>query len=159
MTPAIKTLSETKLIGKRTRMSLSVNKTHELWRDFMPLRKQIKNNLTEELFSMQVYDDSYFRNFNIEAMFEKWAAVEVSDFDNVPVGMETYIVPEGLYAVFLHKGSSNDISTFQYIFSTWLPSSGYELDNRPHFEILGSKYKNNDPSSEEDIWIPIKNKN
>lgn len=25
-----------------------------------------------------------------------------------------------------------------------------------HFEILGEKYKNNDPLSEEDIWIPIK---
>lgn len=39
-----------------------------------------------------------------------------------------------------------------YIFATWLPSSAYVLDNRPHFEVLGAKYKSNDPGSEEEIW-------
>jgi AraC family transcriptional regulator len=29
------------------------------------------------------------------------------------------------------------------------------LDDRPHFEVLGEKYKNNDPTSEKEIWIPI----
>jgi len=32
------------------------------------------------------------------------------------------------------------------------------LDNRPHFEVLGEKYKNGDPESEEEIWIPVKEK-
>jgi AraC family transcriptional regulator len=45
---------------------------------------------------------------------------------------------------------------FKYIFEEWLPSAIYGLDNRPHFEILGAKYKNNDDSSEEEIWIPVK---
>jgi AraC family transcriptional regulator len=35
-------------------------------------------------------------------------------------------------------------------------NSKYLLDNRPHFETLGEKYKNEDPSSEEEVWIPIK---
>jgi AraC family transcriptional regulator len=35
-----------------------------------------------------------------------------------------------------------------------LPGSEYFLDNRPHFEVLGDKYKNNDPTSEEEIWKP-----
>jgi AraC family transcriptional regulator len=30
------------------------------------------------------------------------------------------------------------------------------LDQRPHVEVMGEKYKNNDPDSEEEIWIPIK---
>jgi len=38
-----------------------------------------------------------------------------------------------------------------YIFSDWLPKSDYELDEKPHFEILGEKYKNDDPNSEEEI--------
>jgi AraC family transcriptional regulator len=37
-------------------------------------------------------------------------------------------------------------------------ASGYEIDARPHFEILGSKYVNADAESEEEIWIPIKEK-
>jgi AraC family transcriptional regulator len=66
---------------------------------------------------------------------------------------------DGLYAVFLHKGAaSTGGKTFKYIFETWLPNSCYLLDNRPHFEILGAKYKNDDPGSEEEVWIPIKQK-
>jgi len=49
-------------------------------------------------------------------------------------------------------------SFFQKIYTVWLPASDYVLDNRPHFEVLGDKYKNNDPSSEEEVWIPIKPK-
>jgi AraC family transcriptional regulator len=72
--------------------------------------------------------------------------------------METYVLPGGLYAVFDYKGLNTDNSIFQYILGTWLPGSDYVLDNRPHFEVLGDKYKNNDPNSEEEIWIPIKTK-
>jgi AraC family transcriptional regulator len=39
---------------------------------------------------------------------------------------------------------------------TWLPGSDFVLDTRPHFEVLGDQYKNNDTTSEEEIWIPIK---
>ena len=79
-------------------------------------------------------------------------------FDSVPDEMESFTLSEGLYAVFDYKGSSSDNSIFQYIFMTWLPNSAYQVDNRPHFEVLGEKYKNNDPNSEEEIWIPIKGK-
>jgi AraC family transcriptional regulator len=37
-----------------------------------------------------------------------------------------------------------------------LPGSDYSLDSRAHFEILGKKYKHDDPNSEEEVWIPIK---
>ena len=138
-------------------MSLSNNKTGELWRSFMPRRREIQNSLTSELFSMQVYNRPLdLGNMNQE--FEKWAAVEVADFDAIPDGMETFVLTSGLYAVFHYKGSSTDTEIFRYIFGTWLPGSNYVLDNRPHFEILGDKYKNADPNSEEDIWIPIKPK-
>ena len=157
MQPRIETLTDKKLIGKRMRMSLSNNKTGELWRSFMPRRREIRNKLTSEMFSMQVYNGPVdFGNLNQE--FEKWAAVEVLDFDSIPDGMETFTLKGGLYAVFPYKGSSTDNTIFQFIFGTWLPASNYLVDNRPHFEILGDKYKNADPDSEEDIWIPIKPK-
>jgi len=158
MEPRIEPLIEKKLIGKRMLMSLSNNKTGEVWRSFMPRRREIQNNLTSEMLSMQVYDQPMeFGNLNQE--FEKWAAVEVADFGAVPDEMETFVLPGGLYAVFQYTGSSTDTKIFHYIFETWLPGSNYLLDNRPHFEILGEKYKNADPNSEEEIWIPIKPKN
>ena len=89
--PRIEILSEKKLVGKRIRMSLSDNRTGELWRSFMPGRNEISNNLTNELISMQVYNEP--------------------------------LIPGDL---------------------------------NQKFEILGEKYKNGDPNSEEEIWIPVK---
>ena len=71
--------------------------------------------------------------------------------------MEKFTLEGGLYAVFDYKGLPGNPEIFQYIFTEWLPGSGYLLDNRPHFEVIGAKYKANSPESEEEIWIPIKN--
>ncbi len=141
-------------------MSFAHDRTFELWRSFMPERNSIKHGVSTDLFSLQVYEAAHdFTFLNPAAEFENWAAKEVSDFADVPAGMEAFTLSGGLYAVFLHKGAAaTGPETFRYIFGSWLPHSGYELDNRPHFEILGPKYKNNDPASEEDIWIPIRKK-
>lgn len=157
MQPRIETLTEKILVGKRMRMSLADNKTGELWRSFRPRQREIGNKVTSDLYSMQVYSQPLdFGNLNQE--FEKWAAVEVSDVSSIPDGMDAFTLKGGLYAVFPYKGSSTDTTIFRLIFGTWLPSSPYALDSRPHFEVLGDKYKNADPNSEEEIWIPIKPK-
>ncbi|MDP2386228.1 MAG: GyrI-like domain-containing protein [Bacteroidota bacterium] len=158
MIPIIKTLPQKKLIGKRMNMSLTHGKTPELFKSFMPRKKEISSSVGNDVFCMRVYDPSYdFKNFDPSASFDKWAAVEVINTDVIPSEMESYLLPGGLYAVFTYKGSSKDTSPFQFIFGTWLPNEKeYELDNRPHFEILGEKYKNNDLNSEEEIWIPVK---
>jgi len=145
------------MTGKRLLMSFSSDRTRELWQSFMPVRKEITNCKSIDLYSMQIYPLLFFHDFNPDAPFEKWAAIEVEDHSIVPEGMETCVLPGGLYAVFLYRGSSSAASeTFRYILGTWLPASEYILDLRPHFEILGEKYKNDDPGSEEEIWIPIK---
>ena len=160
MEPRIEVLNKKKLIGKHMTMSFAANKTALLWKSFMPRRKEIINTLSTDLISLQLYDNSFsFTEFNPDKEFEKWAAVEVTSFSNVPNEMETYTLPGGLYAVFLHKGAAaTGTKTFGFIFGEWLPKSIYSLDDRPHFEILGDKYKNDDPESEEEIWIPIKPK-
>jgi AraC family transcriptional regulator len=157
MEQGIENLSEKKLVGKRLTMSLTDNKTSILWQTFMPRRKEIHNNVTNELISMRVYNEP-LRSGDLNQKFEKWAAMEVSDFENVPEQMDSYTLSGGLYAVFHYKGLSTDNSVFVYIFGTWLPNSDYLLDDRPHFEVLGDKYKNGDPDSEEEIWIPVKQK-
>jgi AraC family transcriptional regulator len=153
--PRIEKLTEKRLVGKRLTMSLSNNKTIELWQTFMPGRSGIMNGVTTDMISMQVYKEP-LRLGDLNQEFEKWAAVEVSNFEHIPEKMDSYTLSGGLYAVFLYKGLSTDNSIFIYIFGNWLPNSEYLLDDRPHFEILGDKYKNGDPDSEEEIWIPIK---
>ena len=157
MIPKIEFISEKKLIGKRLEMSFEDNRTFELWKSFMPFLNNIKNKVGTELYSIQQYKPHFFEDFDPTARFEKWAAVEVDNFENLPKEMDSFTIQEGLYAVFLFKGNpSVAANRFQYILGTWLPNSNYVLDVRPHFEILGEKYKNNDPNSEEEIWIPIK---
>lgn len=151
-------LRQKKLAGKRLSMSFTDYRIEELWRSFMPGRKKISNNLTSEIISLVVYQPGHFAEFKPTNEFERWAAVEVSDFNNLPAEMETFILPGGLYAVFDYRGLSTGNSLFKQIYETWIPGSDYVLDDRPHFEVLGDKYKNNDPASEEEIWIPIKAK-
>src|ERR1035437_3608741 len=99
MEPRIETLPEKKFVGKRLIMSFTKNRTFELWRSFMPRRKEIQNSVGTELYSIEVYPPLFYDNFNPDAEFEKWAAVEVSDFHTIPGEMNALTSPEGLYAV------------------------------------------------------------
>lgn len=160
MTPKIESINDKKLVGIRMKMSYANYRVGELWGSFMPRRKKIINTINNDLISLVVYSPNHFIDFNPTNEFERWAAIEVSSFETIPEEMETYFLQSGLYAVFKYTGLSTDISSFyQNIFHVWLPNSNYQLDNRPHFEILGEKYKNNDPTSDEEIWIPIQENN
>lgn len=158
MEPRIKKLAQKQLIGQMIQMSLVTNKTGQLWEAFGPRIKEIQHRTSSDKISMQVYPSLYYEQFSPTKEFEKWATVEVSTIINIPEGMQSFILEEGLYAVFDYKGSSSDASIFRYIFSEWIPNSEYRVDDRPHFEVLGAKYQNNSPDSEEEIWIPIRKK-
>jgi AraC family transcriptional regulator len=156
MEPRITTLHQKKLIGKRLKMTFASNRTFELFRSFMPERKAITNTVSPDVFCISLYQG--LPVFKPETEFEKWAAMEVIRFDHIPPGMEAHSLKGGLYAVFYYVGANTDLRIFDYIFKTWLPNSPYQLDDREHFEVLGEKYKNNDPTSEEEIWVPVKAK-
>lgn len=159
MQPRIEILKEKKFVGKSVKISFADNKTFELWREFMPCRNEIENNIGDELFSIEIYPESFFESFDPAKKFEKWAAVEVADFENIPDELETLISPEGLYAVFVYKGKSSEAANFyQNIFQNRLPNSEFLLDARPHFSVMGEKYKNDSDDSEEEIFIPIRKK-
>lgn len=156
MQPRIEHTTDKKLIGIKLEMSLANNQTAMLWKSFMPRRNEIQHRPSSDLISMTVYNVPF--DFNPHTAFDKWAAVEVTAVETIPAGMESFVIPAGTYAVFDYKGSSADPSIFQYIFGTWLPGSEWIMDHRPRFEVLGAKYKNNDPDSEEEIWIPVTQK-
>ncbi|MCD9014721.1 GyrI-like domain-containing protein [Parachryseolinea silvisoli] len=155
--PRIEQLPSKKIIGIYFRTTLAENRTTDLWRTFMPRRHEIPSTVGTDLYSIQVYDHGWSpQAFTPHITFNRWAAVEVSDITTIPAGMEPLNL-EGSYAVFIHHGPpSAFIPTFQRIFQEWLPASDYVLDDRPHFEILGAKYKNEHPDSEEEIWIPVR---
>ena len=157
MNPTIKTFPSTKFIGKNLSFTYADYRAFELWSSFMPHRKEIQNVIASDLYNIQINPSNF--DFKPNTPFLKWAAVAVSNIDFVPEGMGTLEIPEGMYAVFNYKGDQSNVAAFfNAIYTQWLPASGYQLGNHPQFEILGEKYKNNDPNSEEEIWIPIKSK-
>jgi len=160
MTPRIETLTTTTLIGKKLTTSFANDKTFELWRSFSPRKKEIKHTINDNLYSVEMYPNtSFFQNFNPIQAFEKWAAIAVSKAEEIPQGMESLTLPEGLYAVFPYKGKpSESMGTFKYIYGEWIPHSKYGLADRPHFALMGAKYKGEHPDSEEEFWIPVKAK-
>ncbi|TFF39156.1 GyrI-like domain-containing protein [Mucilaginibacter psychrotolerans] len=156
MQPRFETLPAKLFCGIRMSMSYVDNKTGQLWRRFMLRRMEISQAIGTELYSMEVYPATFFENFNPEAIFEKWAAVEVAEPNDAPADMEILNIPAGLYAVFTHYGpAANGPETYRYIFTEWLPASGYRVAHRPHFAVMGEKYKSDSADSEEEIWIPI----
>jgi AraC family transcriptional regulator len=144
------------LVGKHMRMSRNQDLTPVLWRSFMPLRNAIPDSIGTDLFSVNLYPAGYFEAFDPHVEFEKWAAVEVEEAAPPPDGLAATTLPGGLYAVFAYTGASSDHRIYDFIYREWLPKSSYLLDARPHFEVLGEKYRHNDPLSEEEIWIPVR---
>ena len=156
----IEEMKAKKILGFHQTMSLVQNTTHQLWKQFMSNRLLITNAVGSDKYSIQVYDSlEYFKAFDPNKSFTKWAGMEVEDFESIPFDFKSLVIPEGKYAVFTHKGTTGDFAkTMGYIFSVWIPKSDYRLDDRPHFEVLGEKYIKDDPNSEEEVWIPVSNK-
>lgn len=157
MEPRFEELKEKILVGKRLDMCFADLKTYELWNSFMPIKHLITNQVGSEMYSVEVYRRNFFKEYDETAVFQKWAAVEVADFGDVPAVFETQIVPKGLYAVFTHQGNySKAPEIYHFIFHEWLPNATVELDDRPHFAVMGAKYIGDSDDSEEEIWIPIR---
>ncbi|WP_229593259.1 GyrI-like domain-containing protein [Rossellomorea vietnamensis] len=158
MKPTIIELKEKKLIGKFKVMSLSEDSTKALWQSFMPHRKAISHRVDEKLYNMKVFDSGLdVKQLTPATPFVKWAAVEVEAFENTPEVMDTYTMKGGLYAMFLHQGPASTFhETLKYIHTVWMPSSEYQLDDREHFERFDEHYNPADPSSVEEVWIPIR---
>ncbi|MFK7771582.1 MAG: GyrI-like domain-containing protein [Saprospiraceae bacterium] len=155
MEPQIKTIEEKFLIGMSKEMSIIENHTFQLFSSFMPRKKEIQNLKSQDIYDLIIYPKGYFLTFDPTAYFKKHALVEIENFDNVPDGLESFTLPKGKYAVFISKGHVPNQEIFQYIYSTWLPNSDFQLDDRPHFDILSAKIQQKAPDAQQEIWIPV----
>ena len=161
MQPTIKTIQAKKAIGFSTKTTIANDQTVKIWQQLIPRLKEVKNAVSADLFSLQVYNGETFEEFIPTSEFTKYALVEVKNYDFVPEGFETFEIPAGDYAVFIHKGTSADFyKTSQYIYAEWLPKSKFKLDEKPHFAVMGDKYLGHEnPESEEEVWVPVIEKN
>ena len=151
------TISAKKMIGFSIKTTMANDQTVKIWQQLMPRLKEIKNAVSADLFSLQIYNGETFEEFTPTTVFTKFALVAVKNYDSVPDEFEQFVLPAGKYAVFLHKGTSADFpKTTHYIYAEWLPNSEYTIDDRPHFAVMGDKYLGHEnPETEEEVWVPI----
>ena len=156
--PRIVSISKKTLVGVRTRTTLASDDPVSYWKPFRMRLAEIQHADVARFYSVQVMDTDG-GPFTPHTEFEKWAAVEVTATGTIPEGMDSLMIPAGEYAVFTHIGTPAAFHiTMKYIFSEWLPSSEFEVDARPHFEVMESNYRPDDPHAVEEVWIPIENK-
>lgn len=154
--PTIQQFPGTSLIGVSQRTSLLENITVELWQKATSLKPSSEYLVNNSMYAVELYPKDYFESFDPRREFTRWAAFPLQKGYEYCNELASLHIPKGKYAVFHYIGSSEDAqSLYQFIFQKWLASSGFELDHRPHFALMGEKYQNNHPLSEEDIWIPI----
>lgn len=149
----------TRLFGKNKILDLAAYNVEDLWKSFMPLKHKIQTIESDFLYSVSEYPKHYFENFSPHAKFAKWAAVSVDFNQEIPDQFEELILPASWYAVFHFNGDQTPQEFFSYIYGVWLISSGFELNDCPHFELLPSNYNKLSSKNEEDIFVPILRKN
>ena len=161
MEPLFKFLDEKKVVGIKGKFIsvLSPEKNNmivipQLWGKYMPRRHEIKNTLSK--FDMGVCFEMPAAEKTHPEECTYMACTEVSTFDSIPEGMESFVIPSGNYAVFTHKGELAKFEmTMGYIYGSWLPKSGKKLRSAPDIEMYDERFKLNQPDSEIDIYIPI----
>lgn len=149
MSPEIIDRDEFIVVGIRTVMEMGAQTTGTLWKDqFLPRHNEIKGA-----------DRSYYGVFNSLPDDEKsgryeYVAGVVGSFEDIPVGMVGWVIPEGRYAESDAIGLAGINKVCRDVITEWLPDSGYKMVASPMFAYTDSAH----PDSPDAVWkvnIPI----
>ena len=122
----------------------------QLWDKFVPRIGEIQHSAEPGVsyglmdnFDQNIGELNYMAGIAVEKVVE------------LPAGMTRWNVPADTYAVF--EASLTTIGeTFDYIYSTWLPTSGYQQVAGPYFERYGETFSPANPNLS--IYIPVEKK-
>lgn len=143
---------EFKVVGLRKAVKPGDIAIRYLWEEFS-IRKLEISNAVLPAASLGICE--YMPNITDEDEFDYLAGVEVTDFQSIPDGMVTKLIPKSKYAVFTHQGPIRGLkATYQSIYGVWLPNSDYELAELDTIELYDPKP--GCPEDTLDIYIPIR---
>jgi len=95
-------------------------------------------------------------NTDEDGNFDYICGVEVASFSDLPAEFSRVRVPAQRYAVFFHRDHISQIRrTVNTIWNRWLPDSGHEVADAPHFERYGDSFDPQSGTGSVEIWIPI----
>lgn len=88
--------------------------------------------------------------------FEYMCGVEVEALEALPAGTGRMRIQGQTYAVFAHHGCISEIrSTWERIYSGWLPSSPFESAHKPDFEVYDDRFDPEAGTGLVEIWVSI----
>ena len=156
--PAIITCKPMILVGLKTQFySVDSEKNNisetlpKLWADFQSRAHEIMHAIAGNFYGVvqQIKNDT--------DRLEYYAAVEVTNHENIPAGMASIEIKATQYASFVHRGEAQHINnTVNYIYSSWLLNSDRIHTGGPDLESYGAKYHPTSASSEIAYAIPLK---
>lgn len=131
------------------------NNCPKLWENFFKRMGEIENKVGNmESFGLMCTGEEEMS----EEKFDYIACIGVTEFGKIPEGMVGAEVPAATYAVFTHKGTLENLPrTYEYIYGTWFPKSGYEPVGMNEFEYYDQRFTGKE-DSEFDIYVPLKEK-
>lgn len=141
---------QTRFYGFESDKNNIANKLPQLWDEFVPRFAEIDNRFTGVAYGIiqQTSDAS--------GVLEYLAACEVSSIRQLPAGMVVLEIPETTYARFTHKGLPQNLNnTVNYIYSSWLMTSGKRHTYSCDIEVYGDLYRPNSKESLIHYEIPI----
>jgi AraC family transcriptional regulator len=149
MEPRIVSRQAFRVAGLVHRGKADGEKLGALWGGFFArkgeLQHQIEPNVAYGV--MANYDEA-------SGEFDYIAACQVASGDGLPSGFVCVDVPAANWAVFTTT-MPEMTQTYPFIYSTWLPGSGYQHAPAPEFELYGETFDPANPASKFDIYIPI----
>jgi AraC family transcriptional regulator len=154
MEPRIVEKAAFKVVGMKVETKMSENKIPGLWEQFLSRIHEVRQRSNEQdTYGISEYSDNY-----VDECSTYWACVPVSCFEEIPEGMVAKTVSAARYVVVTHKGKLQTMgNAFDYIHTTWLPKSGYELAEKDGFELYGERFLGGEnEKSEIELYIAIK---
>lgn len=158
MQAKIVSLPKMYVVGMQCTTSVNNDKIEQLWKDFCPVMDTINNRKGSHYLGMGSSTEPGWKdNWSNDYEFNYMACVEVDENTIPPKNMVLKEISACRYAVFTHKGDVRNLgNTIEYIYGEWLRNCNHELIEHEDFVWYDERFKDNDPNSEVDVYIPIK---
>jgi AraC family transcriptional regulator len=120
------------------------------WQRFLPHFGNVPGQLNQKAYGAMY-------NFDDLDNFDYLCGVEVADFTRIPQGWTHLRIPEQRYAVFTHAGHVSAIrQTWNAVWNAWLPTSGHDVADAPHFELYDETFDPQTGMGGLELWVPIR---
>lgn len=122
------------------------------WREFGPWLGRVPGQAGAAAYGV-------CSNFDDEGNFDYLCGVEVKDFNGLPEELARLRIAPQRYAVFAHREHVSSIGgTWNAVWNQWLPESGFDAVDGPHFEKYDDRFNPMTGLGGFEIWIPVRKK-